>query len=155
VTNGADLPAHGGKSAPFRVRIGVRTYELDTLGHLNQAVYHSYAEHARTELMRSMGLPVDRMLASGTAPVLLTGEMRYLRELRADDEVDVSAELRFGTGKTFHVDSVLTKADGTVSAEFSGTFGLLDLAERRLLADPRARLAAASSDPAAFEAAAN
>lgn len=137
---------------PFSVRIAVRTYELDALGHLNQAVYHSYAEHARTELLRSLGVPLDDVAATGAAPVLLTGTMRYLRELRAEDVVDVTAELAFGDGKTFTVSSTFTKADGTVAAEFTGTFGLLDLTARRLLADPRERLAAMSRDPAAFRA---
>lgn len=152
--DGADSQAQRGESAPFSVRIAVRAYELDPLGHVNQAVYHSYAEHARTQLLRAVGLPIDAVLGTGVAPVLLTSEMRYLRELRADEEIDVTAELKFGDGKTFHVETVMTKADGTVSAEFSGTFGLLDLTARRLVADPRGRLAALSTDPAAFERAA-
>jgi acyl-CoA thioester hydrolase len=155
VTNDADSLVADGESAPFTIRITVRAYELDSLGHLNQAVYHSYAEHARSELLRAVGLPIDRVLAAGVAAVLLTGQMRYLRELRADDEVDVSATMRFGEGKTFHVDSVITKSDGTVSAEFSGTFGLMDLTARKLLAQPRERLEKLSSDPAAFNAAAS
>lgn len=157
VTNDADSLVQGGESAPFTVQpftvhIAIRGYELDALGHLNQAVYHSYAEHARTELLRAVGLPIDRVLTTGVAPVLLTGQMRYLRELRADDEVDVSATMRFGDGKTFHVDSVMTKSDGTVSAEFSGTFGLMDLTARKLLAQPRERLEKLSSDPDTFNA---
>jgi acyl-CoA thioester hydrolase len=34
----------------FFVDVTVRGYELDTQGHLNQAVYLQYAEHARREL---------------------------------------------------------------------------------------------------------
>jgi acyl-CoA thioester hydrolase len=139
--------------APFSIRIAVRSYEIDALGHVNQAVYHSWAEYARTELLRSVGLPLEAVLGSGTAPVLLTGEMRYLRELRADDEVDVSAVLRFGEGRTFHIDSVITRLDGTVSAEFTGTFGLMDLTARRLVHDPRGQLLKLSDDPDAFNAA--
>lgn len=152
MTAGADSLAGSGKTAPFTVRIAVRAYELDSLGHLNQAVYHSYAEHARTELLRRIGLPVSVVLATGIAAVLLTGTMRYQAELRADDEVDVSAAMRFGEGKTFHVMSTFTKPDGTVSAEFDGTFGLMDLTARKLLADPRGRLKAVSTDVAMFEA---
>jgi acyl-CoA thioester hydrolase len=134
--------------------MAVRAYEIDMLGHVNQAVYHSYAEHARTRLLTAVGLPVGSVVGMGAAPVLLTGSMRYVRELRADDEFDVTAEMWFGAGKTFHVDSVLSKVDGLVSAEFSGVFGLLDLVERRLVADPRGRLRAASTDQAAFDLAA-
>lgn len=150
-----DSLAASGKPAPFTVRLVVRGYELDALGHVNQAVYHSYAEHARTELLRRIGLPIATVLATGVAPVLLTGTMRYVAELRADDEVDVSAELRFGEGKTFHVMSTFTKVDGTVSAEFDGTFGLMDLTARKLLADPRGRLKSLSRDAATFETHAN
>lgn len=141
-------------SPPFSVRIAVRAYELDALGHVNQAVYHSYAEHARTELLTAVGLPVGEVLAAGMAPVLLVAEMRYLSELRAGDEVDVSAAMRFGEGRTFQVDSAMTRPDGTVSAEFTGRFGLLDLEIRRLVADPRGRLRALSTNAAAFDRAA-
>lgn len=151
MTDGADSPAEPGKSAPFTVHIAVRGYELDALGHVNQAVYHSYAEHARTELLRAAGIPIDVVLPTGIAPVLLTATMRYVRELRADEEIDVSAHMSFGEGKTFHVNSTITKADGSVSAEFSGTFGLLDLTARKLVADPRGRLKALSTDVAKFE----
>lgn len=41
----------------FSVDVTVRGYELDTQGHLNQAVYLQYAEHARWELLRAAGLP--------------------------------------------------------------------------------------------------
>ncbi|HEY3748765.1 MAG TPA: acyl-CoA thioesterase [Pseudonocardiaceae bacterium] len=150
MSDGADSLVQGGESAPFAVRLTVRAYELDPLGHVNQAVYHSYAEHARTQLLRAVGLPVDVVLRAGVAAVLLTSQMKYLRELRADDEIDVSASMKFGDGKTFHVDTVITKVDGTVSAEFTGTFGLMDLTARRLVADPRGRLAALSTDQQAF-----
>ena len=40
----------------FQVRVTVRGYELDSLGHLNQAVYLQYAEHARWEILRAAGL---------------------------------------------------------------------------------------------------
>lgn len=132
---------------PFSVRIAVRTYELDALGHVNQAVYHSYAEHARGELFRAAGCPMDGMVGASAAPVLLASQIRFLRELRIGDEVDVSAEIAFGAGRTFTLDSVITKLDGTVSAEIGCTLGLLDLTARRLLPDPAGRLAAAATDP--------
>jgi acyl-CoA thioester hydrolase len=133
---------------PFSVRIAVRSYELDALGHVNQAVYHSYAEHARIEMMRAAGLPVDLMVAEGAVPVLLASQIRYLRELRSGDTVDVSARIHFGTGKTFTIDTLITKLDGTVSAEIGCTLGLMDLTARRLLPNPQARLTELATNPA-------
>ena len=41
---------------PFAVPVRVRGYELDTQGHLNQAVYLQYAEHARWEFLLATGI---------------------------------------------------------------------------------------------------
>ena len=41
---------------------------------------------------------------------------------------------------------MITKADGTLSAEVSGVFGMMDLDARKLFADPRAVLESAGLD---------
>lgn len=131
----------------FRVRIGVRGYELDVLGHVNQAVYLQYAEHARWECMRAAGISVDDMRASGVLPVVLETTIRYLRELGHGDEVDVTCGFIWGEGKTFQVVQRVQRADGTLSAEITGVGGLLDLDQRRLVADPAARWRALATSP--------
>ncbi|GAB3796155.1 acyl-CoA thioesterase [Micromonospora zhanjiangensis] len=131
---------------PFRVRITVRGYELDTQGHLNQAVYLQYAEHARWECLRAAGISQDRLLSSGVGPVALELTLRYLRELRGGDEVEVSCGFRWGEGKTFHIDQDYTRADGTPVATLTGVGGLLDLSARRLVADPRGRFRELATD---------
>ncbi|MFE9206302.1 acyl-CoA thioesterase [Micromonospora sp. NPDC007230] len=132
---------------PFRVRITVRGYELDTQGHLNQAVYLQYAEHARWECLRAAGISQDRLIASGVGPVALEVTVRYLRELRGGDEVDVSCGFRWGGGKTFHLDQDYTRPDGTPVATLTGVGGLIDLSARRLVPDPRGRFRALAADP--------
>lgn len=134
-------------AVPFTVRIAVRNYELDSLGHVNQAVYHSYAEHGRVSMFRAAGCAQEAMRALGFAPALLSSEARYLRELRDGDEIDVSTTIEFGTGKTFVMRTALTKLDGTVAATVNGTMGLLDLTERKLLAEPRERIRALLTKP--------
>lgn len=126
---------------PFRVQIKVRHYELDTLGHLNHAVYHSYAEVARLELLEKAGGMSERMRQAQLASVLLESRISFRRELRAGDIVDVTCQPQFGSGKTFQLDSNIYKADGTLSAEITCTLGLMDLQRRKLVADPRQRLA--------------
>jgi acyl-CoA thioester hydrolase len=128
---------------PFRTRIKVRHYELDTLGHLNHAVYHSYGEVSRLELLEKAGalkgLP-------GVASVLLETHVVFRRELRAGDEVEVTCEVEFGSGKTFKMNSDILKLDGTLAAEITCTLGLMDLERRKLVADPRGRFADAGAD---------
>lgn len=131
---------------PFRTRIKVRHYELDTLGHVNHAVYHSYAEVARIELFEQAGSQSAILSDLGVGPVLLQSHISYRRELRGGDEVDVTCQAKFGSGKTFQMDSDIYKVDGTLAAEIGCTLGLMDLQERRLVADPRRVLEQAGLD---------
>ncbi len=56
-------------SEPFSVRVTVRGYETDVQGHLNQAVYLNYAEHARWSLLQAAGIGQADLVASGVGPV--------------------------------------------------------------------------------------
>lgn len=131
----------------FFADVTVRGYELDTQGHLNQAVYLQYAEHARWELLRAAGLSQEKLLASGVGPVALEATVKFLRELRGGDQVRVSCRFVYGEGKTFRIEQRIVKDDGTVAAEITGVGGMLDLSTRRLIADPRAHLAALADNP--------
>ncbi|TXS49657.1 acyl-CoA thioesterase [Streptomyces sp. OR43] len=131
----------------FFVDVTVRGYELDTQGHLNQAVYLQYAEHARWELLRAAGLPQEKLLADGVGPVALEVTVKFRRELRGGERVRVSCRFDYGQGKTFTVAQQILKEDGTVAAEITGVAGILDLETRRLVADPAGRLAALAKDP--------
>lgn len=133
---------------PFRVRVRVRGYELDINGHLNQAVYLQYAEHARWELVRAAGVSQEKMLAAGVGPVVLETTIRYHRELRDGDEVDVSCAFGWGGGKTFRVSQDIRLTDGVLAAEVRGVSGLLSLEERRLVADPVRCFRELASEPA-------
>ncbi|OLF06740.1 acyl-CoA thioesterase [Actinophytocola xanthii] len=121
----------------FRIPVTVRGYELDALGHVNHAVYHQYGEVARTAGFTAAGCDWNGLVEQRTAPVLLSTTVHFRRELRGNETVEVSCELKFGTGKTFHIDSMITKADGTLAAELYCVAGLMDLDARKLLEDPR------------------
>ncbi|MGH3450815.1 MAG: acyl-CoA thioesterase [Haloechinothrix sp.] len=125
------------ESATTTVRIKVRHYELDTLGHLNHAVYHQYGEVARLEWLDEMGGAGGGLRHAKLAPVLLESRIRFRRELRAGDVVDVTCVATFGDGRTFRMDNEIRKVDGTVSAEINSTVGLMDLVRRKLVDDPR------------------
>ncbi|MEU3277636.1 acyl-CoA thioesterase [Streptomyces antibioticus] len=135
---------------PFSVRVTVRGYETDTQGHVNQSVYLNYAEHARWSLLHAAGITQTALQARGVGPVALETTIRYRRELLAGDEVDITCAFLWGEGKTFRIEQTIRKADGTVSAEITAVGGLLDLKERRLVADPREHFKELASDPGLF-----
>ncbi len=137
-------------SEPFSVPVTVRGYETDTQGHLNQAVYLNYAEHARWSLLRAAGIRQADLVARGVGPVALETTIRFRRELLAGDEVEVTCAFEWGEGKTFRMLQTVRKADGTVAAEIEAVGGLMDLRERRLVADPRQRFKELAAEPVLF-----
>ncbi|WP_399891458.1 acyl-CoA thioesterase [Streptomyces sp. BBFR51] len=137
-------------SEPFSVPVTVRGYETDTQGHLNQSVYLNYAEHARWSLLQAAGIRQADLVARGVGPVALETTIRFRRELLAGDEVTVTCAFEWGEGKTFRIRQLIRKADGTLAAEVEGVGGLMDLRERRLVADPRQRFKELAAEPGLF-----
>jgi acyl-CoA thioester hydrolase len=127
-------------------RIEVRGYELDSLGHVNHAVYHQYAEVARMKAFVAAGCEWGELVRRRIGPVLLSTTVNFRSELRGGDVVDVSCVAKFGTGKTFTLEQGIVKVDGTLSAEVYGVYGVMDLDARKLFADPRAALESAGLD---------
>ena len=132
----------------FSVPVTVRGYELDTQGHLNQAVYLQYSEHARWEMLRAAGIRQNDLIAGGIGPIVVEVNVKYLRELRGGDEVDVTCEFIWAEGKVYQLKQQILKKDGTVCADIVVVGGILDLQARKLVPNPAERLAAVASDPA-------
>ncbi|MGW1594359.1 acyl-CoA thioesterase [Streptomyces sp. NPDC002343] len=135
---------------PFSVRVTVRGYETDTQGHLNQAVYLNYAEHARWSLLQAAGISQAGLVGRGVGPVALETTIGFRRELLAGDEVDVTCAFEWGEGKTFRIRQEIRKTDGTLAAEVTAVGGVMDLTQRKLVADPRAVFKELATDPALF-----
>lgn len=122
---------------PFHTPIKVRLYELDILGHVNHAVYHSYAEVARMDAFEEASGGSTALRDQNLEMILLASQISYRREIRRGETVEVTADVKFGGGKTFQIEQNISKEDGTLSADLVVTVGVLDLEHRRLIADPR------------------
>jgi acyl-CoA thioester hydrolase len=88
--------------------------------------------------MRAAGIDQDELLSIGIGPVSLEETIRFHHEVRTGEELDVSCTFVWGDGKTFRVEQELQRSDGTLAAEVTNVGGLMDLKERRLVADPGA-----------------
>jgi acyl-CoA thioester hydrolase len=132
----------------FSVRVKVRGYELDTQGHLNWAEYLHYAEHARWECLAAAGITQEALLATGFGPVALDVSVKFRRELRGGDEVDVSCAFAFDGRPAYTIVQDFTRPDGRVAASLTSTAGLIDLRERKLTREPGKHFRALATDPA-------
>src|SRR5690348_12380995 len=120
----------------FVVRVAARGYEADVNGHIAGSVLLQYGQHARWECLRAAGVDQGELAGNGIGPVSLEERIRFHREVRPGDEVEVSCVFIWGAGKSFRVEQEIRMTDGTLAAEITNTGGLLDLRNRRLLPDP-------------------
>ncbi len=76
-------------SLPHRTPIKVRFSELDPYRHVNHAVYVSYFEHARTEALTEIGVPLDELARQGIQVVVMDIAVSYMVPAVAGDLLEV------------------------------------------------------------------
>lgn len=71
----------------------VRGYELDSFGHVNNAVYVSYLEQARWEILSQTGW-LGWFADNGRFLVVTETNIRYARELRNFDQCHIETKIK-------------------------------------------------------------
>jgi acyl-CoA thioester hydrolase len=132
---------------PFSVRVAVRDYEIDARGHVSALVYQQWAHFASMACIRDAGARIDELTAQGLGPIDLEVTTRFHRELRLGDEVDVTCAFKWNSGRTYRTMQEIRKPDGTLVAEVNTLGAVLDLAKRRMIANPADRLRSITDFP--------
>ncbi len=73
----------------FSATLSVRSYELDSFGHVNNAVYLQYLEYARCEFMAQQGLTFNDFHAWGAFPYVVHVDIDYKASSRTGDELEL------------------------------------------------------------------
>ena len=73
-------------------KITVRSYECDSYGHVNNAIYLNYLEHARMEFLHAAGFDYKGIVAAGFFLYVTHIDIRYKASSRLDDELLVETE---------------------------------------------------------------
>ncbi len=98
----------------FSTDIEVRFSDLDAYGHVNNAVFFTFLETARTKLL------LDRFLecqSNGLLFLVARAECDYKRPIELSDRVVVLMSLSRVGNSSFDIDYTLHNGDGTVFAE--------------------------------------
>lgn len=112
----------------------VNTWECDEVGHMNVQFYVARASDASFYLRHALGLSHSSVLREGRAMVALEEHVRFLRELRAGDIMNMRSrvvEIRDKTLVSFH--ELLNSATGETSATIVAVSGHFDLEKRKLI----------------------
>ncbi len=94
----------------FRLR--VRGYELDTFGHVNNAVYLQYAEEAKWDFFNSTST-LGVIKQKNIFPVILENNVRYIHELKMHDDVRIETEWST-KGRILHFVHTMYREEGNV-----------------------------------------
>jgi acyl-CoA thioester hydrolase len=121
------------------VTIALRYRDLDTLGHVNQSIYHVLLEDARIGFLRSLFGGDARMVVARV-------EIDYRHEVRiADHAVTVTTGVQRVGGSSVTLTSRMTTPSGTVAADAVSVLVAWDPEQRtsrRLTDDEHAALSA-------------
>lgn len=76
----------------FNFKFRVRGYEIDSFGHVNNAVYINYLEQARWEILDEINL-IKTFSESGNFLVVVETNIKYIRELKLFDCANVVSHM--------------------------------------------------------------
>ena len=117
----------------FEQSIVIREGQLDTFGHVNNARYLEIFEQARWDLITDNGFGLDYVKASGTGPVILEINLRFLREVKNRQKVLIRSSLDSYEGKIGRMTQELIDESGQVCCEAKFVIAQWDTATRRII----------------------
>lgn len=113
-------------------RLTVRGYELDSFGHVNNAVYLQYAEAAKWDFFSQSGV-LEKMQEQGYFPVVLENRLRYMHELRMMDTVLIETAWKCGSSITEYVHVMRNEKTGQIACKVSGKLAYVN--HERIICD--------------------
>ncbi|MBN1465472.1 acyl-CoA thioesterase [candidate division KSB1 bacterium] len=116
---------------PFEHRIKVRSYELDSFGHVNNAVYLNYLEEARCEYMEQRGLSFDSFREWQAFAFVVSAEIHYRSPAKYGDVLLVRCVFSRMRRTSFALDyEIYNETKGRLCATASMSFGFVDANEK-------------------------
>eukprot|EP00798_Chlamydomonas_sp_ICE-L_P026629 gene26629-4232_t len=113
-------PYDGWVDGVYCLEMGVRDYELDQFGVVNNAVYANYFQHAIHEGLERLGIDCDAYARENLGLAITDMRLSYKAPLRSKDKFRVLAEVSRVTGARAVMDKVILKSvtngDGSTSA---------------------------------------
>lgn len=109
----------------FKQELKVRSYELDSQGHVNYGVYLNYLECARVLTMEQLGIPFQEYIKKKKFIVIAEVNIKYLSPAFMGDELEITLEgIKTGRASFTFKQEIIRKKDGKriIEAVLTGVF---------------------------------
>lgn len=112
--------------------------QIDANRHLRHSAYADLCAQARSNMLRDMGLSLDKIAEINIGPVLFREELVYLREIHLNDFVHVTVVMTKynAVNSRFSFRHEIYRSDGTKCAVVTVDGAWMDIAKRKLTVLP-------------------
>lgn len=109
--------------------VPVRYFDLDTNQHVNNAVYFTYMEEARTKLLLKEFLTLQE---EGIGFVVTEAKCKYLKPIRIQGTVTIKISIENIRGISFDIKYIFENGSGKLYAQGSTTLACIDIQTQKL-----------------------
>jgi len=122
--------------------VTIESKHVDSLGHVNNAAYLELFEKARWDWIAQGGYGIDRVQATGFGPIILELSVKFRREVRLGEQLEIQSMTTDYVGKIGHLEQRMLRAKTEICCSAYFTFALFDLKGRKIVAPTAEWLAA-------------
>lgn len=111
--------------------LDVRYYETDQMGIVHHSNYVRYFECGRTDMLKKLGLPIEKIEDAGVMLPVVSVECRYKVPARLGDTLKIVSIIDRIPMAKFVIRNEIYNQDGLLVCEGSVTLGFIDSQSRR------------------------
>lgn len=116
----------------------VRWSDLDPNGHMRHSAYADYGAQTRIGFLAEQGFGLTQFMKMRMGPILFTENLKYLREIRFNENIQVTCE---ATGlspnrKHWRMRHRILRPDGELACVIDCQGAWLDLVQRKVVPAP-------------------
>ena len=131
----------------YETQFKIRSTQVDSFGHLNNAAYLEIYEWARWEWSSDFGMELEELAREQRiGPAVLHVDLSFFKELVMHEHITVRTWIDGQEGLRGFVCQEMIKADGTVASHLRMTFVMFHLDKRRVVPIPEAMEGSAEAD---------